>query len=51
MKKYELYGLILFIVFFYFLVLGFLTWKLQIGLITLTIFAFIYTKYMSKFIK
>lgn len=50
MKKFELYGLILFLVFFYFLILGLLTWKLQLGLIAITIFGYLYTKYMIKWI-
>lgn len=51
MKKIELYGLILYLIFLYFLVLGFLTWELRLGFVALTIFIFIYTKYMVRFIQ
>ena len=50
MKKFKLYGIILYLVFFYFLLLGFLTWNLQLGLIFLTILGFFYVKYMTKYI-
>lgn len=51
MSNFEKNTLIIIGVAMYFFMLGILTWELRIGLICLTIFGFLYTKYMIKFIQ